>query len=885
GRKLARWLGTARNYGDALTYWVMPESGVPVTRSSVEHVTTDDLRSPEIKGMVDHFNSALTDRLKDDRHRIEGPFDENGVKVHRLNDVDDPAETDQAYGDNTPTDDDYGEGIEPAKNADDIDAQSILDPYLNAKVILNHDPENSMYLGTRDMPADKLGTVVRRKSDPITGETGGPNADNPAIDDTEYEVLMPDGTEQTFRANAIAENLWQQCDAEGNEFTVIREIINHRFDETAIRIGDEKATVTGPDGDERPAMTTKGLQLEVELNNDATIWVPMADLKYSNPVELAEYAYNNDLLDEPVFKWWAPKWLWERHRIVKKAVPKYWRKWKSSIEKEMCKIDSMEVFEPIEGITPEQARKSVAPLIGYQEIKCHMIFDVKMDGTCKSRFVAGGHTTETPASLTYSSVVSRESVRTIFTIASLNDLKVLSCDIGNAYLNAPCKERIWFVAGPECGKHKGKVCKLKRALYGLKSSGASWREMFSNFIQEKLNFKPTTMDPDVYIRRATRADRTGDYYEYLLVYVDDVLVFSERPQETMDIIAGEFTLKDKPSEPDIFLGAGMKKIPSPDGEREYWSMDSEKFISNAVETVSKILAEDGRELLPKRMKKNRRFNSPLHVNYKPELDKTPECNEDEASRYRQLIGILRWSAELGRIDILYEVSIMSQYQANPRKGHLEALYSIFCYLQANPVRRLVFNPQRISKENCIFNDGADWTPFYGDVVEESPPRMPDPLGPAVQLSCYVDASHANNVVTRRSHTGINLFLMSTPVISHCKRQNTCEAATFGSELVAMRIARDLIIAYRLKLRSFGVRIDGPADVHCDNQGVCCNTMYPESTLSKKHNAINYHVVREAVAMGAMRVCKEDTETNNADALTKLLPFDKKRELLGFLQIE
>ena len=70
------------------------------------------------------------------------------------------------------------------------------------------------------------------------------------------------------------------------------------------------------------------------------------------------------------------------------------------------------------------------------------------------------------------------------TQSELNKLKVLSCDIGNAYLNAPCKEKIWFVAGPECGRHRGKVCKLKRALYGLKSSGASWREMFANFIKK-----------------------------------------------------------------------------------------------------------------------------------------------------------------------------------------------------------------------------------------------------------------------------------------------------------------------------------------------------------------------------------------------------------------
>jgi hypothetical protein len=76
-----------------------------------------------------------------------------------------------------------------------------------------------------------------------------------------------------------------------------------------------------------------------------------------------------------------------------------------------------------------------------------------MDGsfTRKARFVAGGHTTETPASLTYSSVVTRDSVRIAFLLAALNDLNVFAADIGNAYLNAPCREKIWTVAGSEFG--------------------------------------------------------------------------------------------------------------------------------------------------------------------------------------------------------------------------------------------------------------------------------------------------------------------------------------------------------------------------------------------------------------------------------------------------
>ena len=72
----------------------------------------------------------------------------------------------------------------------------------------------------------------------------------------------------------------------------------------------------------------------------------------------------------------------------------------------------------------------------------------------------------------------------------------------------------------------------------------------------------------------------------------------------------------------------------------------------------------------------------------------------------------------------------------------------------------------------------------------------------------------------------------------------------------MRIAKEMIVGLRYKLRMFGVPIDGPANVYCDNQGVVKNTSLPESTLSKKHNAINYHAVREACAAGIVRVAKE-----------------------------
>ena len=93
----------------------------------------------------------------------------------------------------------------------------------------------------------------------------------------------------------------------------------------------------------------------------------------------------------------------------------------------------------------------IEDLIGYQHVKCHIVWDVKLGENFrrKAQLVAGGHTTDTPSSITYSSVVSRDSVRLALTIAALNGLDVLGCDIQNAYISAPCREKIYTIAGRE----------------------------------------------------------------------------------------------------------------------------------------------------------------------------------------------------------------------------------------------------------------------------------------------------------------------------------------------------------------------------------------------------------------------------------------------------
>jgi hypothetical protein len=116
--------------------------------------------------------------------------------------------------------------------------------------------------------------------------------------------------------------------------------------------------------------------------------------------------------------------------------------------------------------------------------------------------------------------------------------------------------------------------------------------------------------------------------------------------------------------------------------------------------------------------------------------------------------------------------------------------------------------------------------------------MPESKGRGVNKSCFVDANHTGNVFTRQSHTGIIINIQNAQIIWFLEQQNTVESSSFGSEFVALRAAKDMLVALRYTLQMFGMPIDGPSNAFCDNNGVVKNTTIPESMLAKKHNAIN-----------------------------------------------
>ena len=870
---IGRWLGISHRVGSSLCYWILKRNGEVISRTTVQHIPELEKSADEMKTQLAKWDEALAEILAIKNFTVDiggntGFFLSDDVQEDEVAvDPDDPNvfqfETNHARG--------YDE-----------ETPDTFDAIVGSEVVL---PDGNEQL---------RGRVVKRLRGP-DGKPIGVRSTNPMLDTREYEVSFPDGATKAYGYNVIAENLFAQCDDEGNQYYFLEEISDHRTDGTEIL--KEDGFIQSRNGNQVPKITTRGWELSVEWKDGSSDWVPMKELKASHPVQLAEYAIANRIQDEPAFKWWVQDVLKKRNRIISKIKSRYWKTefkfgvrlpktvaealrldadngndlWRKSIEKEMSKVSI--AFQPSDVGTPQEVRQSKRTtkhlLVGWQEVKYHWIFDVKLDGsfTRKSRLVANGSSTDPPKSNTYSTVVSRESVRIAFLLAALNDLDILAADVTNAYLNAPCREKIWCEAGPEFGANQGCVMKIVRALYGLKSSANAWRKMISDSLQDMGYESCRYVDPDVWLRPGVKPDGT-EYYEMCLVYVDDILCLSHDTKKTMDAIGKLFELKkESVKRPDRYLGANICKHEFHDGSTA-WAQHSGDYIANAIKTVEADLDKRGEEL-----KTTKSSHRPFAKTYRPECDVSEELNDEGASKYVQYIGILRWAVELGRIDILTEVAQLSSHNCLPRVGHLEAVYSIFSYLKQElkhgRLGKLVFD-DCLPEINENRFEQADWHDMYGDVEEARPIKAPKPRGKTVKVRCYVDADHAGNLITRRSHTGILIFLQNAPIQWYSKKQNTVESSTFGSEVVAMRTAVEMLEGIRYKLRMFGVPIDGPADVFCDNQAVVHISQRPEARLSKKHNAICFHRVREAVAAGWVRVAKEPTESNLADLFTKIL---------------
>ena len=237
-----------------------------------------------------------------------------------------------------------------------------------------------------------------------------------------------------------------------------------------------------------------------------------------------------------------------------------------------------------------------------------------------------------------------------------------------------------------------------------------------------------------------------------------------------------------------------------------------------------------------------------------------------------MVGSANWLITLGRFDIAYSVNTFSRHSMQPRQGHLIGMIRVFGYLNKFWKGRILVDPNYPKHSVYPTPECDNWKEFYPDAEEHvpDPSETPKPRGPVVRLTVFKDADHAHDIMTRRSVTGILLMVNNTPVRWISKRQKTVETSTYGSELVAGKQAIELILEYRYMLRMMGAPLEKSALLLGDNNSVVLNTTMPSSVLKKKHCAVSYHKIREAIAAGIVKFSHISTEDNYVDILTKPL---------------
>jgi len=276
--------------------------------------------------------------------------------------------------------------------------------------------------------------------------------------------------------------------------------------------------------------------------------------------------------------------------------------------------------------------------------------------------VAGGHMTSADGDDSYSGVVTLRSLRICLLLGELNGLKIGVGDVGNAYLEAETKEKVYIIAGSEFGELEGHTLIIFKALYGLRTSGARYHERFAATLRD-MSFTPSFADPDVWMRDA------GDHWEYLAVYVDDLMAIMKDPDEFFNVLKEKYKYKLKGvGTPKYHLGGDFYR-------------DEDGTLAWGAKTYVKKLLLNYEQMFGSPPKE---FTAPLDPKDHPEIDGSPFLDEDGIKHYQSLLGALQWAITIGRFDLLPAVVCLGSFRVAPRIGHLDQAKRVCGYLRKNP---------------------------------------------------------------------------------------------------------------------------------------------------------------------------------------------------------
>ena len=417
-----------------------------------------------------------------------------------------------------------------------------------------------------------------------------------------------------------------------------------------------------------------------------------------------------------------------------------------------------------------------------------------------------------------------KSIRILLAVAAFHDYEIWQMDVKTAFLNGKLLEDV-YMTQPEGfvdPRNPNKVCKLQRSIYGLKQASRTWNLRFDEAVKD-FGFCKNEDEPCVYKKE------NGSVVVFLVLYVDDILIIGNDIPTLLSVkewLGKCFSMKDL-GEAELILGIRIYR----DRSRRLLGLSQSKYINKVLQRFS--------------MSNSKKGNLPLASGVLLTKEQCPQnqSERDDMSRipYASAIGSIMYAMLCTRLDVAHALSLTSRFQQDPGVKHWEAVKAILKYLRRT----------------------KDYFLVYGGQEE-------------LVIQGYVDAAFQTNHMDSRSQSGYVFVVNGGAVSWRSSKQETVADSTTESEYIAASEAAKEGVWIRNFVTGLGVvpSILDPLEIFCDNNGAIAQAKEPRSHSKSKHILRRYHLLREIVQRGDVKISKIASKDNVADPLTKQLSIDQ-----------
>uniref|UniRef100_A0A2N9J1M4 Integrase catalytic domain-containing protein n=1 Tax=Fagus sylvatica TaxID=28930 RepID=A0A2N9J1M4_FAGSY len=473
------------------------------------------------------------------------------------------------------------------------------------------------------------------------------------------------------------------------------------------------------------------------------------------------------------------------------------------------------MVEEMEALQKNSTWKLVELPKDKKTVGCKWVFTVKhkADGSIerfKARLVAKGYTQTYGIDYqeTFAPVAKINTIRVLLSLAANLEWPLQQFDVKNAFLHGDLEEEVYmdFPPGFSTSSESGKVCRLRKSLYGLKQSPRAWFGRFTHSMR-KYGYHQSQSDHTLFLKHSNEGKVTA-----LIVYVDDIVVTGNDIMEMGKLktyLAKEFEIKDLGTLR-YFLGIEVAR------SKEGIFVSQRKYVLD-------LLVETG-------MLACKPIDTPIEQNHRlgEDIDDTPVDRE----RYQKLVGKLIYLSHT-RPDIAFAVSVVSQFMHAPCEKHMEAVYRILRYLKSAPGKGLM-----------LYKNGH------------------------LEVEGYTDADWAGSITDRRSTSGYCTFVGGNLVTWRSKKQSVVARSSAEAEFRAMAHGICEMLWLKAMLKELGVHSKDPMKLYCDNKAAISIAHNPVQHDRTKHVEVDRHFIKEKLTEGLICTPFVRTENQLADILTK-----------------